>query len=70
MPYFGSRLSCIEAQVTAVRYVALDGTDHPSHAEQASMMRRYLARRNRHLTDPRLREVIRRGETIKRAKGA
>jgi hypothetical protein len=30
----------IEAQFTALRYFALDGTDHASHKEQASMIRR------------------------------
>jgi hypothetical protein len=37
---------------------------------QASMVRRYIAWRNRHTTDPRLRKVIRRAEVIKRAKVA
>mgnify|MGYP006140328893 CR=1 FL=1 len=54
----------------SLRYFALDGTDHPSHAEQALMIRRYIAWRNRHVTDPELRKVIRRAETIKRAKVA
>jgi transposase len=70
VPFYGSWLNRIEAQFTALRYFALDGTDHPSHREQASMIRRYIAWRNRHLTDPRLRKVIRRAETIKRAKVA
>jgi hypothetical protein len=34
------------------------------------MIRRYIAWRNRHLTDPRLRKVVRRAETIKGAKVA
>jgi hypothetical protein len=34
------------------------------------MIRRYIAWLNRHATDPRLRGVIRRAETIKRAKVA
>jgi len=34
------------------------------------MIRRYIAWRNRHVTDPTLRKVIRRAETIKRAKVA
>ena len=34
------------------------------------MIRRYIAWRNRHATDPALRKVIRRAETIKRAKVA
>ena len=70
VPFYGSWLNRIEAQFTALRYFALDGTDHPSHREQASMIRRYIAWRNRHATDPKLRKVIRRAETIKRAKVA
>ena len=34
---------------------ALDGTDHASHKEQASMMRRYIIWRNNHAYDERLR---------------
>ncbi len=68
VPFYGSWLNRIEAQFTALRYFALDGTDHASHAEQASMIRRYIAWRNRHTTDPRLRKVVRRAEVIKRAK--
>jgi transposase len=70
VPFYGSWLNRIEAQFTALRYFALDGTDHDSHREQAGMIRRYIAWRNRHVTDPRLRKVIRRAETIKRAKVA
>ncbi len=46
MPFYGSWLNRIEAQFTALRYFALDGTD------------------------PRLRKVVKRAETIKRAKVA
>jgi len=70
VPFYGSWLNRIEAQFTALRYFTLDGTDHPSHAAQASMIRRYIAWRNRHVTDPKLRKIIRRAETIKRAKVA
>jgi transposase len=70
VPFYGSWLNRIEAQFTALRYFALDNTDHDSHREQASMIRRYIAWRNRHLTDPKLRKVVRRAETIKRAKVA
>jgi transposase len=70
VPFYGSWLNRIEAQFTALRYFALDGTDHDSHRAQASMIRRYIAWRNRHATDPTLRKVIRRAETIKRAKVA
>ncbi len=68
VPFYGSWLNRIEAQFTALRYFALDGTDHDSHREQASMIRRYIAWRNRHATDPTLRKVVRRAGTIKRAK--
>jgi len=70
VPFYGSWLNRIEAQFTALRYFTLNGTDHPSHAAQASMIRRYIAWRNRHVTDPKLRKIIRRAETIKRAKVA
>ena len=48
----------IEAQFTALRYFALDGTDHASHHEQASMIRRYIIWRNNHAYDERLRRII------------
>ena len=70
VPFYGSWLNRIEAQFTALHYFALDGTDHESHREQASMIRRYIAWRNRHVTDPKLRKVVRRAETIKRAQVA
>jgi len=71
VPFYGSWLNRIEAQFTALRYFALDGTDHNSHAEQASMICRYIAWRNRHAaTHPRLREIVSKAETIKRAKVA
>ena len=70
VPFYGSWLNRIEAQFTALRYFALDGTDHASHQEQASMIRRYILWRNTHATDPKLRKVIKRAATIKRAKVA
>jgi transposase len=70
VPFYGSWLNRIEAQFTALRYFALDGTDHPSHREQTSMIRRYIIWRNSHATDPRLRKVVKRAATIKRAKVA
>ena len=69
-PFYGSWLNRIEPQFTALRYFTVDGTDHPSHREQASMIRRYIAWRNRHTTDPKLRKVIKRASTITRAKVA
>lgn len=70
VPFYGSWLNRIEPQFTALRYFALDGTDHPSHLEQASMIRRYIGWRNTHRTDPKLRKVIKRAATIKLAKVA
>ena len=70
VPFYGSWLNRIEAQFTGLRYFALDGTDHNSHREQASLIRRYIAWRNSHLTDPRLRKVVKRAAVIKRAKVA
>jgi hypothetical protein len=42
----------------ALRYFALDGTDHASHKEQASMIRRYIIWRNNHAYDERLRRIV------------
>jgi transposase len=70
VPFYCSWLNRIEPQFTALRYFALAGTDHASHRQQGSMIRRYIAWRNRHATDPRLRKVIRRAELSNRAKVA
>jgi hypothetical protein len=48
----------IEAQFTALRYFALDGTGHASHQEQESMIRRYIIWRVNHAYDERLRRII------------
>ncbi len=60
VPFYASWLNRIEAQFTALRYFALDGTDHPSHHEQARMIRRYIAWRNRNAHDKHLRELVKR----------
>ena len=57
-PTNSSWLNRIEAQFTALRYFALDGTDHADHREQGSMIRRYIIWRNRHAHDERLRRII------------
>jgi hypothetical protein len=38
--------------VHVLREFALNGTDHAIHREQNSMIRRYIAWRNRHTADP------------------
>jgi hypothetical protein len=57
-PTNSSWLNRIEAQFTALRYFTLDGTDHASHKEQASMIRRYIIWRNGHAYDERLRRIV------------
>jgi transposase len=57
-PTNSSWLNRIEAQFTALRYFTLDGTDHATHKEQGSMIRRYIIWRNRHADDQRLRAVV------------
>ncbi|PBC36891.1 IS630 family transposase [Rhodococcus sp. ACS1] len=59
-PTNSSWLNRIEAQFTALRYFALDGTDHASHREQSSMIRRYIIWRNKHAADEKLREIVNR----------
>ena len=59
-PTNASWLNRIEAQFQALRYFTLDGTDHATHAEQASMIRRYITWRNRHARDQRLGRIIKR----------
>ena len=57
-PTNSSWLNRIEAQCTALRYVTLDGTGHARHAEQASMIGRYIIGRNTHAYHDRLRRII------------
>ncbi len=57
-PTNSSWLNRIEAQFTALRYFTLDGTDHASHKEQGSMIRRYIIWRNKHAFDERLRKIV------------
>jgi hypothetical protein len=51
-------LNRIEAQFTALRYFALDGTDHRTHQEQGSMICRYITWRNRQVEDQQLRRIV------------
>ena len=60
VPFYAIWLNRIEAQFPALRYFALDGTDHPTHQAQARMIRRYIAWRNRHAHDQALRELVKR----------
>ncbi len=60
VPTNASWLNRIEAQFQALRYFTLDGTDHRSHEEQNSMIRRYIIWRNRNAQDETLRELVKR----------
>jgi len=57
VPTNASFLNRIECHFTALRYFALNGTDHQSHEEQNSMIRRYIIWRNRHADDEALRAI-------------
>jgi transposase len=57
-PHYGSWLNRIEAQFKALRYFTLNGTDHPDHATQARLIRRYIAWRNHNASDAKLHAVI------------
>ena len=52
----------IECQFTALREFALNGTDFTTHREQGSMIRRYIAWRNRHTSAPRRRAFVKRAK--------
>nr|WP_238437175.1 MULTISPECIES: transposase [unclassified Frankia] len=57
-PTYSSWLNRIEAQFTALRYFAVEGTDHRNHRAQGSMIRRYIIWRNRHAQDQKLRQIV------------
>ena len=57
VPTNASFFNRIECHFRALRYFALDGTDHRSHEEQNSMIRRYVAWRNRHADNEELRAI-------------
>jgi hypothetical protein len=57
-PANSSWLNRMQAPFTALRYVTLDGTGHPSHTEQASMIGQYIISRSNHACDERLRRIV------------
>ncbi len=59
-PANSSWMNRLECQFTALREFTLNGTGHATHREQNSMIRRYIAWRNRHTADPRLRRIVKR----------
>ena len=59
-PTNSSWLNRIEAQFSALRYFALDGTDNATHKEQGSMIRRYIIWRNKNAADKCLTALVHR----------
>jgi transposase len=59
-PTNSSWMNRLECQFTALRDFTLNGTDHATHREQGSMIRRYIAWRNRNTSNPRLRRIVER----------
>jgi len=57
-PHYASWLNRIEPQFKALRYFCLAGTDHPDHATQARLIRRYIHWRNRNTDNPRLQRLV------------
>lgn len=62
VPTNASFLNRIECHFSALRYFALNGTDHRSHEEQNSMIRRYIAWRNRNTDNEELRSISKRAK--------
>jgi transposase len=62
-PFYASSLNRIEPQFKALRYFRINGTDHPDHATQARVIRRYIAWRNDHIENPRLVSIVHRANT-------
>ncbi|MER7441583.1 transposase [Micromonospora avicenniae] len=50
LPTYASWLNWIEAEFAAVRYFALNGTDHRTHAEQDAAIGDYIRWRNQRVT--------------------
>ena len=56
-PTYGSWLNWIEAEFAALRYFALNGTDHRSHAQQNAAIAAYVRWRNAY-TEPKVNFAI------------
>ena len=59
-PHYASWLNRIEPQFKGLRYFCLAGTDHPDHDTQTRLITNYIAWRNDHRDDPKLRHLTRR----------
>lgn len=59
-PHYASWLNRIEPQFKGIRYFCLAGTDHPDHHTQTRLITDYIAWRNTHRDNPKLRHLTRR----------
>ncbi|MFF4778690.1 transposase [Microtetraspora fusca] len=68
LPTYGSWLNWIESEFAALRYYALNGTDHRSHDEQNAAIGAYVRWRNARAWRPgrRARHVLGRGRDRRR----
>jgi len=66
-PHYASWLTRIEPQFKGLRHFCLDATDHPNHDTQTRLIDDYIAWRNSHRDDPKLRHLTRRQLTHKAA---
>jgi hypothetical protein len=57
-----SRLNRVQVRFTALSYLTIDGTDHATHQQQSSMIRRYIRRRNRSARDRALCRIVKRAK--------
>lgn len=64
-PHDATWLNRTQAQLKALRDFCRNGTDHPDHLTQARLIRRYIAWRDAHLDDAKLRHVVRRAKAAK-----
>jgi len=68
-PHYASWLNRIEPQFKGIRYFCLAGTDHPDHKTQTRLITDYIAWRNTHRDNPKLRHLTRRQLARKAAAG-
>ena len=59
-PHYASWLNRIEAHFQALRYFCVNGTDHTTHTQQASIIRRYIRWRNNNAADQALNDIVNR----------
>lgn len=61
LPTYSSWLNRIEGHFAAIRSFVISGSDHPDHDTIERELLRYIAWRNQHRHDPKLRRAEKRG---------